>query len=859
MKKLLAGASLLPFLCAGVAAHAADAANSAEVSEVIVTGTRQVGVKAEDSAAPIQVVGARSLTLTGSTELAESLATSVPSLNFQANGGDAAAVNIQAALRGLSPNDTLVLVDGKRRHATANLAVDGGSPYSGAATTDLSFIPIGAIDHVEVLTDGAAAQYGTDAIAGVINIITKKGTTGTLDLTGGEYYSGQGATGAVSINKGFAIGDKGYFNVTLENRYHDFSVLGCGDARFQSSNCSLLPGLTFPNSNVTKALNFPHENQLNGDPEFNIYNAFVSAGYKLNDQAEIYMIGSYGYRSAQHFENYRTPSKISGVPEGSASTFYPLPNGFDPKEKFDEKDYSFTGGLRGAVSGFNYDLSGTYGGNNEEVYTVDSANAYQFTQLQALSTTPLVPQTSFYDGQYKDSELTLNADFSRDFAVGMSSPLSVAFGGEYRRDTYGIGAGEPSSYIGGGAQSFSGYLPQDAGFYSRTNYAGYVDVALDPIKNLHIDLAGRYEHYSDFGDTEVGKATVRYDFNPMFAIRGTVSNGFRAPTLQEERYSGTNVSPYSAEVQLPPNSAAAQQAGFQPLQPELSQNYSVGFVIKPIDKMQITVDAYQINLHNRILVSGFIYGTNTVDSIKNTSAGGVVTYTACTTPGVNNCKSQPTVISQGVLNAIAARGVTLDTGLTYTGIATFANAASTRTDGIEITANYASDFGDYGHVDWSIGANYNKTQITKTPPLPAAVTSAQFGQTTFFTPTSASALTTATPREKVILQAYYTWQKFSLNLRETVYGPTRQWSANNALFEQLPTTGITDLDVGYRITSMIKLDVGANNLFNQKPKGDTTVVNGYPGGGGRVFDVPYGFAPWGGNGGYYYGRVIVTF
>ena len=199
MKALLAGASLLPFLCAGVAAHAADASSTAgEVSEVIVTGTRQVGVKAEDSAAPIQVVGARSLTLTGSTELAQSLATSVPSLNFQANGGDAAAVNIQAALRGLSPNDTLVLVDGKRRHGTANLAVDGGSPYSGSATTDLSFIPIGAIDHVEVLTDGAAAQYGTDAIAGVINIITKKGFDRNTRCTGGEYYDGQGATRARS-------------------------------------------------------------------------------------------------------------------------------------------------------------------------------------------------------------------------------------------------------------------------------------------------------------------------------------------------------------------------------------------------------------------------------------------------------------------------------------------------------------------------------------------------------------------------------------------------------------------------------------------------------------------------------------
>jgi iron complex outermembrane receptor protein len=206
-----------------------------------------------------------------------------------------------------------------------------------------------------------------------------------------------------------------------------------------------------------------------------------------------------------------------------------------------------------------------------------------------------------------------------------------------------------------------------------------------------------------------------------------------------------------------------------------------------------------------------------------------------------------------VLNAITARGAVLDSGLSYTGISIFANAANTRTDGIEMTANYASDFGDYGHVDWSVGANYNKTQLTKTPPLPAAVTSVQYGQTTFFTPNAASALTTATPREKVILQAYYTWHKFSANLRETVYGPTRQWSANNALFLQLPTTGITDLDIGYRITPMIKVDAGANNLFNQIPTRAPITA------GGRVYDVPYTFAPWGGNGGYYYGRVVVTF
>ena len=838
MKVLLAGASLLPFLCAGMAAHAADATPGAgEVSEVIVTGTRQVGVKAEDSAAPIQVVGSRNLTLTGGVELAQSLATSVPSLNIQTTGIDSAAVNIQAALRGVSPNDTLVLVDGKRRHGTANIAVDSGSPYSGSATTDLSFIPIGAIDHVEVLTDGAAAQYGSDAIAGVINIITKKGTTGTLDVTGGEYYNGsgtggQGETGSISLNKGFAIGNKGYVNLTFENRYHNFSVVGIGDSRFNNYDGSIRSGLTFPNSNVINAAGFPHENKLNGDPQFNIYNGFLSAGYQITPEIELYAIGSYGYREAQHFENYRPPSRVSGITQ-SGVTVFPLPKGFDPKEKFDETDYSVTGGFRGTVDSWHYDLSATYGGNHESVYVVDSANAQLFPVLQAQSTTPIVPQTTFYNGEYKATEFTGNLDISRDFAVGMASPLSVAFGGEYRRDTYGIGQGEPSSYFGAGAQSFSGYLPQDQGFFSRTNYAGYIDLAIDPIKNLHLDLAGRYEHYSDFGDTEVGKFTARYDFTPQIAIRGTVSNGFRAPTLAEEHYSGTNVAPQFADVVLPPNSAAAKLAGFNNLKPEQSDNYSIGFVFHPIDKLQITIDAYDLEIRDRILVSGFIYGTNTIN-------GQIVT------------------ISQGVLDAITARGVTLDSGLSYTGISIFANAANTRTHGIEVTANYASDFGDYGHVDWTLGANYNKTQITKAFPLPAQVTNVAFGQTSFFTRQSASALTTATPREKVILQAYYTWRKFSANLRETVYGPTRQFSQDSSTLLSIPTTGITDIDLGYRVTSWIKLDVGANNLFNQKPP-HPGFSAGAPIGGGRVYQLPNAFSPYGVNGGYYYGRVVVSF
>jgi iron complex outermembrane receptor protein len=842
VKKLMYGGSVMALLISTGMAHAAFAADAqagSEVSEVIVTGTRQTGMKAVDSPAPIEVVGAQQLLRTGATDLASALATSVPSLNFSTTSGDAAAVQVQAALRGLGPNDTLVLVDGKRRHPTSNLAVDGGSPYSGSATTDLSFIPVDAIDHIEVLTDGAAAQYGTDAIGGVVNIILKKSSSGgVLSGTAGEYYDQQGATGAISLNKGFNLWDRGFLNVTIENRYHDFSAQGVGDGRFTTPSGALLGGLPFPQSNAGKATNFPTLNRLNGDPAYNLYNGFFNAGFDLGYGIEAYAFGSYGYRNASHFENYRSPAKVSGV-TSTGQTVFPFPNGFDPREAFQENDYSITSGLRGTVMDWHWDLSTTFGDDTNKVYVLGSANAQLFPVLQALSPTPITPQQDFFNGSFDSTEWTTNLDVDRAFNVGLASPLNVAAGFEYRKETFSIEAGEPSSYFGAGAQSFDGYTPLDQGGHSRTNYAGYIDLAVDPIQNLHLDIAGRYEHYSDFGETEVGKFTARYDFNPMIAIRGTISSGFRAPTLAEEFYSGTNVAPTFAEVQLPPNSAAAAVAGFGPLRPESSDNYSIGLVAHPIDRLQITLDFYEIDLKDRILTSGFIYGT------------------CC---GVGTAQ----VISQNVLNAITKKGVTLDSGLSYTGISIFTNAANTKTQGIEATVNYSSDFGEYGHVDWTGDLNYNTTTIDKLVPLPAAVQNANppagtvGPQLSILSLNASSALTTATPQEKVILQALWTKDKWSVNLRETVYGPTGQWAADNSYFQKIETTGITDLDIGYKVLRNLKLDIGANNLFNTFPP-RVGQSGGFPLGGGLVFNVPYGFSPFGINGGYYYGRVVYTF
>jgi iron complex outermembrane receptor protein len=872
MKNLMAGTSLLALLASAGTLHAAEAApdapapSTSSVEEIIVTGTRETGVKAADSAAPIQLVGKQQLLKTGAADLATALTAAVPSLNIQTNGGDASAVHILAALRGLSPDDTLVLVDGKRRHPTSNLAVDSGSAYSGSATTDLAYIPVGAIDHIEVLTDGAAAQYGTDAIAGVVNIILKKGASGgTMTATGGEYYNGQGSQGSISYNEGFDLFGKGFLNVTLEERYHDFSTLGIGDARNTDSNGVALPGQTYPNSNSALATKFPYLNRVNGDPEYNIYNAFFNVGYDVAPGIEFYGFGNFSYNASQHFENYREPNKVSGV-TSTGVTVYPIPFGFDPAEKFDETDYSVTGGLKGELEGWHWDLSSTFGGNHTEVYVINTANASEFATLQAAQATPVnYGLHTIYDGNFDATEWTNTLDVDRSFNIGLAAPLNIAVGVEERRDTYGIGSGDPESYYITGTQSFFGYAPSDAGSYSRVNYAAYFDVATDPIKNLHVDLAGRYEHYSDFGSTEDGKVTVRYDFSPKFAVRGTISNGFRAPTLAEEYYSGINVGPTSASGQFPPNSAAAKNAGFSSLQPEKSINYSVGFVAHPMDNMQVTVDAYQIILHARILNSSGFSGIAAECNPPGLVIGTVptnVSYLKCPagdTPAVD-------IISQSILNAVQAKGIS-SAGLTSISISSFVNGMNTTTNGIEATFNYASDFSDYGHVDWMIGANYNKTQITKIDPIPAfaneVIPALHINQTELLGIAAASEFTTALPREKIILQAFWTKGPFSVNLRETIYGKTSELAyaptLSNYFNETVPVTPITDLDIGYKVTKSLKFDVGANDLFNQIPPTVPLASTGQALDGSRVFHLPYGTAPWGQNGGYFYGRATYSF
>ncbi len=811
----------------------ASAVPANALDEVIVTGSREPGFTAADSAAPVQILSADALkTVAGNPSLLSALAQVVPSFTAQAFGNDMAGQTLQAKLRGLSCNDVLVLVNGKRRHGTANIEVDSG-PFQGCAGVDLDFIPIDAIDHIEVLTDGAAAQYGSDAIAGVINIILKKDNSGgTLSGTYGGYMDGGGDTNDVSANAGFEPVQNSYFNITAEVHGHGASNRSAVDERvINPANLA-----TYPDSNMPEAAGYPYLGAEEGDAHYDLKLFELNAGFDFPDGVQFYAFATYGDKDAQSFQKYRLPGKVAYTDPATGATTYPFPFGFDPLEASTETDYSATAGLKGLLIGWNWDLSSTYGRDQFDAYTLNSANAGVYNSTG--DPTPL----NYYDGYMQTTQWTSNLDVNRNFDVGLAGPLNTAYGVEYRRDSYGIGAGIPISYIDGGAQSYPGFTPTDAGTHFRSVDAIYVDLAAQPVNPLHLDAAGRYEHYSDFGSATVGKLTARYDFAPQFALRGTVSSGFRAPTLAEEYYSSTNVTPTSAFVQLPPDSPGGRLIGLgNGLQPEHSMNYSLGFVWRPLPGVIGTLDLYHINITNRIVSTGDLYGT--LNGVAQASA-----------PAINA--------------AIAANGNQLDPSVVATGttgVTLFANGIDTSTQGADLVFNFPSDYA-FGHIDWSVGATFNQTQITKAPTTPA-----QLAGQTLYDATALSDLTEASPRYVINLGALWTVGKLAVNLGEQIYGKTSEWENDDGdnpantptYFEStIGVTPITNLDVSYRLSRHFTLSVGALNLLDRYPdKYNSTLLAHYNnfayGDTLGVFQYPM-FSPFGINGGYYYVRGTVS-
>jgi iron complex outermembrane receptor protein len=816
---------------------AAAPTEAAPGSEIIVTGTRATGITAAESAAPIKLVGSEAIGHVGQPNLNQVLTQLVPSFTAQSFGGDAANLTLTASLRGLNPNETLVLVNGKRRHGTANLHVLA-SPTQGGAAPDLDFITPASIDHIEVLEDGASAQYGSDAIAGVINIILKKKEGGSISVTGGKYYAGDGATYSGSANYGW-VTDRGYLNFTGFWRFHDFSQRGKQDIRVLDPTTGALPASVaqYPTlaSDYQALPGYPDVNHIRGDARSRLGVFSYNTGYDITDAVSFYSFGSIGYRRAESYENVRLPDRVlaSGTPgvAGSAADYdddvanHPdyifSRTGFNPQEAIREVDGSATGGLKGDIGGLHWDLSTTYGEDRDDIYTLHSVNRDLFIDTYA-------SPTRFYDGAFHASEWTSDLDLT--YAFGTFA--TVAGGAEYRRNTYDISAGDPASYYKTGAQSFPGYSPSSAGDHERHNYALYGDVALNPIEGLKLDGAVRYEHYSDFGGKVTWKATGRYDFTSAIAIRGTASTGFRAPTLAEEYYTQVNVSPTSAFVQLAANSPAAKVLGIPNLKPEKATNYSIGTVLRPVSRLTITVDAYQIRIRDRIV------GSAEVDT-----------------------RSTAFDLNDPVWRAIDLSGYAVET-LNSIGIESFVNGPTTRTRGVDFVASYDANLDRYGKATFTLSGAYNKTKITKQGANPtiisAPVAEGGVGQTLYDAQLT-SFLTTATPRFKIIGGVNWSLGDFAVIARETFYSKTRA-ILNDGGGTYTPThispAGITDLELDYHITPRITLAAGANNLFDKRPNVDP-YIGGETASGGVIYRQPLDYSPYGINGGYWYGRVDV--
>ncbi len=805
---------------AAQAAHAEDQnkpkpkeAEFYSVDEVIVTGTRDYGVKARESTAPVTVISAARLEQTGQSNLLGALQRLDPSYSFNNFGGDLNNLVRSPRLRGLSTNHVLVLVNGKRRHGTANLA--STTFAKGSAGADIELIPVAAVDHIEILEDGAAAQYGSDAIAGVINIILKNspdtgGVNALIGSYGPSYNSnthGNGLTRNLQVDKGYGLGEQGFLHLSADLTSHLHSNQTGPDRNLYSPVPRVGPGTAYPwvDPNTVSA--------IIGDPAYILGAAGFNSGFKFDNGVELYAFGTGAGRRAESFQNYRAPN-WNGAADARVALY---PNGFVPAETIHESDWAVTGGVKGGfLDDGRWDLSFTYGADEIDVGINQTANSSLFNDTQAAYGAGWTPR-QFYVGQYSNSQRTINLDFTKPFSLSfLPSPINVAVGAENRNETYKIVQGDFWSYYKGGPAAWVGIRPTDAGDYSRDVFAGYVDFSTKPLPQWKVDIAGRYETYSDFGDTINGKLSTRYDFSPAFAVRGTVSTGFRAPTLAEEFFSQSTVTPTSANVVLATNSSAASIAGAQPLKPEKSTNISVGVVTEFLPGLHASVDAYQIDIRDRIVSTGGLTG--------------------------------PTALA-----AIAASGNSVAPG-SFGAVSFFVNGADTRTRGVDVKADYSIDVGADGAFRFDFAASFFETTILSVRDAPAA-----FNGAPLLDAQARSYITGNVPHAKVIYGGSYLRDAWTFTLHFTQYGYVS--SVNSTL-----TTGtapyytsvispklITDLEIGYDFDFGLHAAIGGNNVFGVRPDEAP-----FP---ARFFNanVLSTFAPYGVNGGYYYARAALKF
>ncbi len=894
-------------------ATAADSSTpAANEQSIVVTGTRRTDRTVADSPVPVDVIGAEAIVNSGQTETNKILNSLVPSFNFPqpsiADGSDALR---PATLRGLSPDQTLVLINGKRRHVSALLNING-TVGRGSAAVDMNLIPGLAIQRVEVLRDGAAAQYGSDAIAGVINIQLKNADHGgRASVTWGKYYTtvdnvanvtglqltagGQpqldpadnryflansdgeatrhdGRQLTVGANVGIPLGPNGFLNVTGEYRDRD---------RVNRAGFDLRPNYNRPAPPAfdSREVSFNRLQFRFGDPDSRDVNIFANGGMDFGN-VELYAFGSYGHRDTVSAANWRQQSAaanrdFSVLAPGqtpTAANFVPLtPDGFLPLIASDLDDLAVTIGLRGHIMGWKTDVSYGHGQNSFDYEVRDSLN------------TSFGPQSQhrFNAGGLRYGQDIVNVDFSKEYAIGTAKPLAVAAGAEYRMEHFQIRPGDTQSWATGpffrasitttaanctaqqgvfnagtgvcsfpgraapaGAQGFPGIPDNSATDANRQSYATYVELDTDLVEGLTTTLAGRFEHFTDFGSTWNGKFAARWEPVSGFALRGSVSNGFRAPSLHQQFFTTTSTNfiaglPVDIST-LAVSSPVAVALGAKPLEPEKSFNVSLGATANPMRGFTITADLYRIKIKDRIVLT------------ENLGAAGSGT-------AAQNAAVKAILDANGFQSVGAARF--------------FINGLDTTTRGLDVVVAYRTRIPSFGTWSLSAAYNYNKTKIDRR--INALGPLASIPGLVLFGRVEGIRFTNGQPRDKIVFSADGEIGDFGLTARTTRYGKVISPGAAAPIANPLSLTDfgpddiflkakwITDLELRFKAMDRVELAVGANNVFDVYPT--RSPFGPRPASIGGVYPanqeyIPFSiFSPFGFNGRFLYGRMSVTF
>jgi iron complex outermembrane receptor protein len=783
---------------------------------VVVVGSRTPRTKTE-TPVPVDIVSAEEMRRVGASETGRILSTLAPSfISVPQTIADGSDHVDPASLRGLGPDQVLVLVNGKRRHPSALLHVNG-TFGRGTVGIDLNAIPTGAIQRIEILRDGAASQYGSDAIAGVINIVTKR-TVDVFEANSLVGVTGEGDGGRfkASANYGVAIGEKGFINFTAEFLSRD-----------ATNRSGTYTGAIYSTDAATDAAMLAANGLTRDDFEMRIGESSATVGMAafnlevpLGERAALYAFGDLSHRYGQAAAFYRFPTQTSQVvPE-----YYP--NGFLPEIHTTIGDAASTVGLRTEHEGWNIDVSLTHGRNAFRFNVEKSVNASLGTDSP----------TSFDAGTLSFAQTLGDVDLRRPLDVPAVKLLSFVLGSEFRVENYQIGAGDEASWVNGGAtfgtppqpkipgaQGFPGFQPANEVDRSRSNIGVYTGFESELADGVSVDIGGRYENYSDFGNAVMGKAAARAEVVQGVGLRAAVSNGFRAPSLQQEWFNNvaTLFLPDPVSGVLEPSqvltsnnlSPVTRRFGIEELDQEKSLNLSGGVVLHPLENLSLTVDGYFVRIRDRIVLTSQFPSSN---------------------PAVAALLAPFPSVSQAQF---------------------FANAVDTETLGLDLVADYTLRL-EPATLTFTASANFTRTEVVEVN-IPASL-SAAFAdsdpaalQIYYFGRAARNRLEDAVPRQKATAAVNFTRGPLTAVVRANYYGGVKYKPDLPENDEEFGAKTLFDVDLGYELTPSLRLGIGAENVFNTFPDENTKPANLSSG----RFIYSRNVSQFGWNGGFYYARL----